>query len=573
MTTEMSKSEIESAWREHCRSAVRKFVMNAVVVDDKPFLPERNHIVERSAAIAQAVDDGTGSLDGDNEGEILIEEGGPEVDKINGHPLNIQAISDAFADQDIACSFVLPKEQDPEETIIKRVLVAAIPADIVIIDWKLRNSSHSITLNILEQIAQKDAAENGRFRLICIYTGEPQIAEITRDALTALEKGGLVFEQRHEDAGRAMGKYHCLQVLKKDEEPGVDHLPKILVNSMTDLANGLLPAFSLAAVSAIRKNVHHIISRFSSDLDGAYVANRMITSPPGEVAELMRELFISECDTALGLEMVADQFLEPEKIKLWLEDRSQPKTVCEYGKEKAKTKTDRDFLISLLDTGISDGKVLVAKNQVKFPEDKRVLVSQSIHGDEATAIKAENQFAKHVALKREAFGKTKMKSEGGDWVPSLTLGTILRHRKIVDGNPKDTYYYCLTPACDTIRIMGDIRTFLLLEVSEKDKANLILTEEDGADKRLFIDSKPTNIRAFQFKGCVLAGRVKAERRVETEKTTFIFQSATEQVEEFLWLGEVRRNRANRDMANLNREWLRFGIKDSEYLRLAERGSV
>ena len=57
MTTEMVENEVESAWREHCRSAVRKFVINAVVVDDKPFLPERNPSVQRSAATAQAADE------------------------------------------------------------------------------------------------------------------------------------------------------------------------------------------------------------------------------------------------------------------------------------------------------------------------------------------------------------------------------------------------------------------------------------------------------------------------------------------------------------------------------------
>lgn len=573
MTTEAIKREVESTWREHCRSAVRKFVMNAVVVDNDPFISGEGSVSRGSVAVAQVEDDGMGAANVDSTSATPIEDSEPEKKDLNGHPLDVQAISDAFADQDIACAFVLPKNADPDETVKKRVLVAAIPADIVIIDWKLRNGSHSLTLEILKEIAEKDVAENGRLRLICVYTGEPQIADITRASIKALEGGGLVFDKKDEDEGKARGKYHCLQVLSKQDAAGVTQLPNQLIDTMTTLADGLLPAFSIAAVAAIRKNVHHIISRFSSDLDGAYVANRMITSPPGEVAELMRELFISECDTALGLEMVTDQFLESEIIKLWLADRSQPKTVSDYGKEKAKTKIDRDFLISLLDTGISDGKVLVAKNQVKFPEDKRVLVSQSIHGDEAKAIKAENQFAKHVALKREAFGKTKMKSEGGDWAPSLTLGTILRQRIIIDGNATDTYYYCLTPACDTIRIMGDIRTFLFLKISKQDKANLFLTEEDGSDKRLFIESKPSNIRTFQYKGCVVAGRVKAERKPDAHKALFVFKTASEKVEEFLWLGEVRRNRANRDMANLNREWLRFGIKDSEYLRLSEKGNV
>jgi hypothetical protein len=53
----------------------------------------------------------------------------------------------------------------------------------------------------------------------------------------------------------------------------------------------------------------------------------------------------------------------------------------------------------------------------------------------------------------------------------------------------------------------------------------------------------------------------------------LFNTADDTPIELFWLGEVRRNRANRDMADLNRQWLRFGIHDSEYLRLAAKGKA
>ena len=104
--------------------------------------------------------------------------------------------------------------------------------------------------------------------------------------------------------------------------------------------------------------------------------------------------------------------------------------------------------------------------------------------------------------------------------------------------------------------------------------NLIVGEENG-HKKLRIEPKPYNVRSVSFRGCDQTGRVQG--RAVNHKTsgtrTFCFDSTSGNETTFLWLGEVRRSRANRDMADLNREWLRFGIKDLEYLRLAGRGKT
>ena len=90
---------------------------------------------------------------------------------------------------------------------------------------------------------------------------------------------------------------------------------------------------------------------------------------------------------------------------------------------------------------------------------------------------------------------------------------------------------------------------------------------------LFIDPRPTNMRTFRFKGSEDTGRVMAKRSEESGNPRFSFTTVDEKPIELFWVGEVRRHRANRDMADLNRMWLRFGIKDSEYLRLAGEGEV
>ena len=575
----------DSPWREHCRKAVRKFVMNAVVVDDMPvvdsdvpgvspnprppkvlsahkseYLPGFGDDDDYESHWRQGVSQGDLEADEEEPNQPSKQEAESPSNVGSNNALNIRDMSDAFADEGVACAFVLPRQDENEQLVLKRVLASALPADILIMDWMLKGRQQGNSEEILQEIAKSDVEEKGRIRLICIYTAEPQIPQIARDAIEALEAGGLVFTEKSPEEGKARGEHFLLRIIKKDEN--VKELPRILIDEMTELADGILPAFSMAAVAAVRNNTHHIISRFSRDLDGAYVANRMITSPPGEVAELMRELFASECDTALGLESVADKFLENDVIKLWLEDRSQPiNKDCDFSKNK---KINREVLDNLLDHELVKGQALVDGTRQNFSEGKRKKLSVALHSSEGEAKEAEYDFAKYVVLKRGAFGSTKIKPEHGEWAPSLTLGTLLQKEKQDGETILKEYFYCLTPACDTIRMAGEIRTFLLLELFENtEKPNLIIAN-GGDDLCLSIDPKPINIQAFKFKGCEKTGRARATQ----DNHLFVFNDEEDPSNRFVWLGEVRRNRANRDMADLNREWLRLGIKDSEYLRLS-----
>ena len=581
MSDQTAEKDGVGIWREHCRSAVRKFLMNAVVIDNQPVLEDRRRATTGSSRkvagriddgmdtpVEQEVDDHAASRPSKEKKEDISED---DIDQ----DLNIRKISDAFTNEQITCSFVLPKDSDKDGKIFDRIVAAAVPSDIVIIDWYLEDkASPELTKKVLRKVAKKDKAEHGRLRLICIYTGQRQIDEITRDAVKELEDGGLETLTSEPENGTARGKHHSLIVLNKQDVTCRD-LPDRILREFTELADGLLPSFALAAVAAVRRNVHHIITRFSKELDAAYVANRLITDPPGDVAELIRELFVSECDTALGLEKVADQYLETEQIKKWLNLFEQPLMIGSYKYEDQGTnktvKIDRDFLDCLLNKGLSGRFIELEGSETEFDEKKREKISHVLHGSKKKAKKGEQEFARFVVLKREAGGNTKIPSEADDnWVPSLTLGTLLL---LQQNNGEDKYFYCLTPACDTLRLQGKERTFLALELFKaKGMTNLIIAGPDE-NIRLFINPRPTNIRTFYFSGDETTGRVMAKRSDKGGIPTFTFTTSDGSPQKLIWLGEVRKHRANRDMAELNRMWLRFGINDSEYLRLAGRGKA
>ena len=202
----------------------------------------------------------------------------------------------------------------------------------------------------------------------------------------------------------------------------VEELPDRLVDCFLKLSNGLLSSFALAAVAAVRKNMHHIITKFSQELDAAYVANRLITDPPEDVAELIKDLFISECDAALSIENVKSNYLEPTQITKWLDAHGQPiRNDLKYKSKKTEIFVKRKFIDNLLNEGFKDDQVMIEDGSLrKFPEQNRNLVSCSFHDCKESAIEAESQFSRFVLMRHELYGNSKVKSDKG-WTPSLNV--------------------------------------------------------------------------------------------------------------------------------------------------------
>lgn len=549
-------------WFKHCLSSARKFLKNAVVIDNEPFVESK-----RKASIDEfrivAPDDGMGDTNIFEEAvpvELVAEEQECTVDL---HRLDVRKVSDAFAEEGLNCAFVLPDDNDfNEEIVVRRVLNAALISDIVVIDWYLYGDSPNLTRRILKEIALSDVAENGRLRFICIYTGQPVVDQVYMDVRESLGGGGIYVEVVDEGVFFSKEQSYLVTVINKAAVLPSD-LPSNLVCSFTRFADGLMPSFALAAVGAIRKNIHHMVTRFDKGLDSAYVANRLITNPPEDVAELMRELLVSECDNAVGLESVADQYLDKEAVEKWLNIKEGEIVSQAYGKKQV----DKTLLSLLLKNGIDDkGARTDAGDLISLPGEHRNKVSISLAGDEEKSKEAELSFSRLVVFKREAFGDTKLIGTEG-WLPSLTTGTLLRMQ---DGEAR-RYFICLTPACDTLRLLKETPFVFLEAVIDDSRYSLILKEEEGNSRGLYFREKHPTLMTYSFLPTGNSQRVRGEQhKPEGGKTFFTFSSTSNQ-QRFTWLGEVRYARAASEMAKLAGNWMRIGINDSEYLRLIECG--
>ncbi|QDD92086.1 hypothetical protein CCZ28_13655 [Pseudomonas oryzihabitans] len=554
-------------WSDHIRGAVKEFLKTAVVIDNQPWVRERE-----TATIDQIdlpTDNGLDS--GFLAVEATVAPVDTEVDQL--HDLDLRAISDKFASNGVACAFVLPDDEDSQQDQkIARAVAAAKVSDLVVIDWYLKKKDSSLTLSILQQIAESDSAENGRLRLICVYTGEPLGDSIFKDIKEYLRIGGVsVLDVEGKDFC-AYGD-NTLVVLKNKRLTSASQLPLDLIDLFSFFADGLIPAFSLAAVGAVRKNAHHILTRFGSNLDSAYIANRIITNPPGDVSEMLRDLFVSECDSAIGLESVAERYLESEPIIKWINAKERAISVQRVGGDVV---LDKSLLLSILAGGVRDHKAFNgAPNDIRFPEKSRHLISTALAGGPDSSKSSEHEFARLVVLKREAHGRSKPCSAVG-WCPSLTTGTIIKYVLRSAGTDNQgqaiseefEYLICLTPACDTLRL-EEKTPFVFLKINiDLEKYGIVLKDSEGQDIFLRIDQKSPVIRTFFFVPDNSLKRVLASSD-QDGSGKYEFQDLEGQ--KFSWLGEVRYTRAASEMAGLLRNWMRIGVSDSEYLRLISEG--
>ncbi|SJN12575.1 hypothetical protein CZ787_08390 [Halomonas citrativorans] len=554
-----SPSEI---WSEHIQSAVKEFLKTAVVIDNEPWVS-----YSTPEATAPLVSD-------DGFGEDIPTLVPPDAVTIeNRHDLDVRAISDDFASKGIACAFVLPDDNDKHNNEkINRAVAAAKVSDLVIIDWYLKKQDESLTLQILQKIAESDSFENGRLRLICIYTGEPLKKTIFADAKEYLQKGGVSLNDLEGEEFCALGDSTII-VMKNKAATSASELPTELINIFSRFADGLVPAFSMAAVGAIRKSAHHMLTRFGNWLDAAYISNYIITNPSSDVSEMLRELFVAECDAALGIESVADRYLDSKPILKWLAANEQTIQVQNAGKN---LKIDYALIDEILRNGIKDDNFFYGDmKDIKIAKDHRHFISSALAGSVDTSKTSQHEFARLVALKREAYGRSKLQGTEG-WLPSLTTGTLIKY-KIEDAQTNDEgqitpelfeYLVCLTPACDTLRLETDTPFVFLKARIENIRYGIVLKEHSSEETRLSLDSKKPIIRTFFFTPDAAVQRVLASR---SEEGDFKFFDSGKR--EFYWLGEIRYTRAASEMAGLVRNWMRIGIADSEYLRLTGQGKT
>ena len=165
------------------RDIVESFLQNVVVLDDLAVMPQPGKERPDKALASSIVH------------PDYPESSAVSDDVINpayrGARLNADKVINAFAEIGLVCAVLDPApnsalEEGPGSAIPKRITRAAVRADIVVLDWKIRDSAGEVALGVMKEILADDQ-DSHRLRLMAIYTGEPNLDEISEKTKTAIQ--------------------------------------------------------------------------------------------------------------------------------------------------------------------------------------------------------------------------------------------------------------------------------------------------------------------------------------------------------------------------------------------------
>ena len=613
----MSKAEHSAmngnpAWNNHIFQAAKSFLKCAVAIDDRPFgggkpagvgkVPQSNEAEPRVDGFEEPV---TGpiprspktarltttkittvsrkAMDKRQEGSEARSDKGSDT-----HDFDLRALTDSFAEQGIICGTLIPDglevESDTggrgEQVLITRAQKMAQTADILILDWFLKKRNCETTLKIIDAVLKADKHEGGRTRLICIYTGENQLQEIRDQVKDRLRTDHDFNPNPNDDVISLLNQSTSIVFInkKKVESPytvAERDLPKRLIKEFTALIDGLLPSFAASSIGAIRRNTHGLLSIFCAGLDPAYVGNRAISDPSGEMAELVREMLVSEFDNQIGFGGSADKYLSKDAISCWLKTPGRVQNNCAVTLTKqAKGQGSKEAEKRIIDAALIqraacgdivtfDKAFVIDGDNYKINEKERLKFTQALCKSQNEANRIEHQFARLASNKHEAYGRETTKQ---NWHPSLTLGTLLL---TTDAKSPD-FYMCITRACDMIRLSKNTKRVVLLRLEKVNNGfNLVIPDTKDTVAKLFVPREFSGMRNVEFKVDSTTQRITAKEEQANDDTYFRFHTKSGDTE-YRYLGELRYLRALRDVNEMIRRSTAIGVADSEWLRLSER---
>ncbi len=563
--------QCDNAFLEDCTAIARNFLQTAVVVDDRAFL----HHAEREVGTLLEPRRGVRTLPGQQQTAPMPVEQRQDLDA--------KVLIDAFAEAGLVCAVLRPQfmrdqtssSAAPEKmaTVKSRARHATHRADIVVIDWRLSADEPEVgtkALELIHSILTDDAAVDTRaadgcprLRLIAVYTGEPDLEGIARKAEQFLK------DKKHNSVTRngfvvSTGRVRIPVFAKagvdrqpgeKERQLGEQDVPERLIREFAETNQGLLANVALASLGALRDNTHRVLGRFSAELDPAYVAHRALLVPPEEAEFHPIPLLAAEFESILTDAQVSGH-VSGKGIKGWL--AAQRSCGLNLDGKFGDMTADQveEALLVLIEKGLGD-----RAQSADFPDWRGFLDTIREERDK-TALSRITDALTPAGIDGSARDKElallmSVRSPYGERKPQLTLGTILRFKE----KKKQKYLLCIQPRCDSAHVEG-CRTFPFLRLEDVGGSDLFeLVVKDRGDLRsLRVNLKPHRVKQFNFRPAQGNDTIRAEKK----GSGWVFNSTDGP--ELHWVGDLRREQAQRILNRFASEFSRVGLTESEWLR-------
>ncbi len=521
-----------SALTKFSQQAARRYLQSAVFIDDHIFdqktgrpelpvvsLPQRKPIL-RGAHRASPSSKGAKYTPTQ------------EVPDLPFHPKELVG---SFASEGIICALYEPKEGFDTGRDSEIFKLCERP-DIIILDWDFSGDNGSSALNLVAALVKQSSEDFPHHtRLIAIYTSDPSLVGVANQLADRLAKEGLVASPEGAQCRLRSGASR-ITVLGKprdrfgDEEQGFtvkeSRLAKKLIEEFVGMNSGILPAYALHGLAAIRRNSKRILDRFHGDLDGAFLLHRDLVASSGEAFDQLAELLA-------------------EEIRAVVEDECI--TVAQ-AKQIAVSALASDH-VSAVD------KQLIAELKANT-KAKKVISKIPVKGVVAKG---------HLSLAALFCSRTQYSSTAR----RLSFGTVVRYRAKRSKKATDWQFaVCLVPTCDSIRLDKspvvqfpfwtiEIEAFSSdlkrngLVLPQSNAEHLSLSAGGKAGDKLWTDSFDVDSTSKT----VVARRVSGFHRYTGSKRN---------VE---WVGQLKPLHAHRIAHEITDGLSRVGVSEAEWLRV------
>lgn len=584
---------------EESREVALRFLQTVVVVDDNAYQGDDLSSPEPATLGGEDLDDT--SFEGS------APENSVDLDTLDPLGFDTETIVEKFADLGMTCAVLAPtrNEETQDEQRLERL---ASSSDIVILDWVIRPgvaaqvenqpAAERTSLGLLMKVLRDDAATGGaRIRLLCIYTGESDTSHILDSVQAELEeefpRSNVVRNGFRIDIAAAR-----VVVLGKEKDfpvPGIpivpaDELPSRVVDEFTEfVATGLLPEIALESLAAVRAQGHRLLRRFSGELDPALLSHRSVTSS-ADAEQFALSLIGSELAAIVSAAGVVTS-LRDARINAIVSSAFDGRQTAYYWKKPASAKPSQisaDNAIKALTLGV-DGRGTIRKSTERL-DRKASRTSLMLKGDEAEI----RRRAKEIDLGFSALSSlARDRAFDGEKVPTptLQLGAVLAVKGPADASTSDAtlkpsdesraepaasaenldkeadqyqYWVCLQPLCDGVRLTAATRFPMLpLQLPSESNPNFELVVK-FSDEYVQLQNATSKLSQVDLKtfspnpnSQVVQGMWHDDEWEFTDANGVTY----------LWLGNLRFDKAHKLLHNVVTTAGRIGIDEYEFLRL------
>ena len=518
---------------------VSNFLQTVVVVDDKPSFdlgsPEQSVSLPPTSELA-APD--VSSAVHSNLQAPAEETSSSVADPEN---LNANALINGFAEQGIGCAVLRPNPDDEELAHATNLIEVA---DIVILDWIINNDNGEMAQRLIHRMLNANESAD-RMRLIALYSGQPNLSGLPEFCAQALcDRFESVPEQLNEFTFQSgavrlaiFGKERTrIAPMHRERIIAPVELPQRLIQEFASMVDGLLPNLAIAGLSELRSKTHRLLKQFSRDLDPAYLGHRILLQSPQDAEDHALEMLVAEIQSVLESAELA-KHVGTDAIRTRIDEISDAGDLC-FEHLPIDDANDIPFLI---ENGVTH-------ESYTFGGWKWANATHAFANDEV----ADNLNCRFAHLMN-------VNTRYGQRDPSLTLGTILHS----NSGEQDTYWICMQPKCDAVRIT-EPKPFPLIplsQVADHTQDFTIVVKHENSWMLLNVPQNPSNIKMFTFQP---TNSARALVTAEFCGGSWMFKSDEGQV--FHWVDELKSEHSQRIANQFATSFARVGLSESEWVR-------